>query len=766
MPASSAPDVLTGIRSLLTDVSTLATVLGFGAVGVFVAAKFVATRLLATIYELVERRQLGSQYDTMRKLAIEDGAFDPKKNIRLYPILMESVTDANRALIVSNTERLAARLNRLASGSTKLRNKDLLSSETLLLPFCFSRDIDGCSLDLEEFSATVLRPAPEGPGSPGNRRHLLLASAGFGKSLTCLAMEKDAREDDVLGDRLIFMVTAEDFADHEQHSSGSATLGDEWWSVNLFASRLGWRSPSELQRRALRREIQDNAVILIDGLDEIAARLDSSSFELFLQSWLFLQARLVTSRASFYRAALEGHPAVRSHERYWLNTPTALAREGFMEGVCLALHGESGGTKFRMLKKLLQDHESLAELTETPLLLMMLLEIDHVERWTGVQIDTVGVYEEFVRQVLDRETLRLQKVISRDTLLAIYQEMAWLLISADSRDETHSGVTRAQLLEINRRLARRGNGANEQSVLDAIMASPLVLIVASPGLRGVGLQVSFTHYSFPEFLVAQWAFGWMSGDSERGDDFFSQLETPGVSAFLKEYLARSLTHPVTARAIGNRLARKLDALIAAERTAADEGLGRRRTFAAGQVAYYLGMIDDPRTRPALAAMASSDADFWIRRAAAIGLAFGGQSNSLNGLVDEMHHQISKGDFTHARKSIAIDLSFYGDQPFSILDPTGDAGGPTCRRLVTRQCHELCADAEVANRRNCLFNIIYLFRHRPQSKESFVETFRETGPMLWKALDDIENAGAHIPELAEVREIMRELAVHDPRVLTK
>ncbi|HJP67938.1 MAG TPA: hypothetical protein VJ846_03465 [Sphingomicrobium sp.] len=755
----------TQIQAWLNNASALATVLGFGALGVFVALRYSLGRTLAFIWRKVERRRLGGNYDTWRALATEDGTFDPKKSIRLIPVLKNKVEQASQAIRKVANERLSRRLRRLASGSTRLTNQDLLSDPALLLPISFGRNEGEEHLSLEQlltqlFDASVEPSVGEPQNAQPRLKVLLLGAAGLGKSMTCLALEAAIQRARFGNAKWALLVTAQDFGRvGPSPSEGSADrVGDEDWCLELLLARLAWASPSELSRRAVLRELLDNSICIIDGLDEIASRIGKAAFEQFLHSWLADRAVVMTARTSFFHAALQGHPAVKGHLRLSLCPPPLEARHAFIQSVCEKIYPAAAAARVSTLERLLAQYPNIETISETPLLLMMLTEIESFDEWMLARVDGVRVYEEFVRQVLDREAARLGDLVPDDQLRAIYQDMAWTLFKGWHGTEVRVGITTAELWSLVATRIGSSNDVEMNAFVEAFLASPLINVTGSDGFRRLALRIAFSHESFAEFLVAQWSFSWMSGDSERGGEFFSYLENPGVSAFLKEYLERTRFNDALQRAIALRLSEQLTKRLEAEKASSDEALARNRVFAAGQMAYYLGMVNDDAGKSLLGRLTAPGNDFWVRRAACIGLAFGGDRAPLDQLINEMRAQVQEDDYTLARKSIAIDLSFYGDQEFDPNDATNDLGGESCQRLVTQQCRELCFDAEAANRRNCLFNLVYLYRHRPLSKPSFIAAMQESGPMIWDALLEMRSSQSPDPEVAEVIEIMETLDI--------
>lgn len=758
----------TQIQAWLNNASALATVLGFGALGVFVALRYSLTRTLAFVWRKVERRRLGANYDTWRVLAAEDGAYDPKKSIRLIPTLESKVTQARQAIRQIVNERLSRRLGRLASGSTRLTNQLVLSDPALLLPISFRPSDSEQRESLEQLLARLFGPATEPtvqaavrrPSGQKALRVLLLGAAGLGKSMTCLALEKAIQGGGFGNRKWVFLIAAQDFGRVGQsHSDGSPDrIGDEEWCLELLLARLGWNSPSELSRRAVLREMLDNAICIVDGLDEISSRIGKAAFEQLLQSWLAERAVVLTARTSFFHAALQGHPAVKGHLRLSLCSPSLDARHAFIRSVCERIYPTTAQARISTLERLLAQYPNIETISETPLLLMMLTEIESFDQWMLARVDGVRVYEEFIRQVLDREASRLGDLVPYHQLRVIYQEMAWTLFKGWHGTEVRVGITSAELRSLVATSASSSDEAQLNTFVEAFLASPLISVTGAEGLRRFALRIAFSHESFAEFLVAEWAFSWMSGDSDRGGEFFSYLENPGVSAFLKEYLDRTRVNDALQQAIAVRLSEQLTERLGAEKASSDEALARSRIFSAGQMAYYLGMVNDTAGKDLLGNLTAPATDFWVRRAACIGLAFGGDRAPLDQLINEMRAQIQNDDYTLARKSIAIDLSFYGDQEFDPNDATNDIGGESCQRLVTQQCRELCFDAEAANRRNCLFNLVYLHRHRPLSKDSFIATMRESGPMIWDALLEMKKSEAPDPEVDEVLEIMKALDI--------
>ncbi len=727
-----------------------AAVIGVTAMGVLAGAWLGVKWVIRKLAERSDRKVFGGDYLILRRDAQRDGSFDTKGLTSLRTAIRVRSDELSQMVRRSVQEEMRQETSRLAAGSASVSYGEILAGAPLLMP-CGTVTLDGtprlevAGLVKESAEARI----PIDRSAPGYQRTLLLGKAGEGKSLLCLQAKYKLMNSQSGQAPWCLVISARDFEGDRPHDSD---IGSREWCGRRIADRYVGGEPSPLEVRLLSELADSSAVLIVDGLDEIGQLLTYAELQSLLSSWLFARVAIATARLSFYYSHLLSARPLDGMRLLLLGTPTEASRKAFVRALCGRQRNADPGKVCALVLDMLGRLPSMAELTKTPLLLLMAAEVAAQAPEGPPFLDAIGVYERFVQEFVTKEVERSHKRISPTLMNHLVEDVAWLAFSSRN---TQAGLPRVGQAGLRACIAQTF-GSGDQDALDHIanaLSTSALLSVPPSDRRGGG--VVFNHETFAEFLIARRLYAWLLGDRSTGSDFFEHIETPEISFYVKEYLARLRAESEALRAGRVRLSQLVEDLSRARQSATDETKARLAAFALGQAAYYLGMVAGPEERKTLREFAHGETDFWVRRAAAIGLAMGGDASDYHALIDEMRGGIEAGDYTLSRKSIAMDLGFYGDQPFDRLDPSRDCGGEACRRLVTRVAHQARFAVEFANWRSDLFDLVYLGKYRSESKREFESVLREVRGSLEESLAVIEatSENSKYPEIREVREML-------------
>jgi hypothetical protein len=736
MFAVAQQDLVGSFTHYFSSVEAIAALLGLSGLGVVAAMRASYRWTAATTHRRRDRHKLGDRdYATWQRLARQSGMDLQHRSLAWHIEAAGKELDARvtDALTIEIDERLA----RPASGSIDLTYSDLLETKDLLIEQDFAT-ADGQVLAGGAAHLPLVRLNPPA-------RLLVVGEAGTGKSLMCRGIEHAWLDTGTPG-LWLFTIEPTDVGGGEPGSA--QTIGSKEWVLEIIRRRLlGDLSPFE--RKVLSDRLDSALDLMIDGLDEIADHLAPTDSERFLNSWAMRHASLVTVRTSFYEAFLIGSNTLAGFNIVFAQETAEQQVLRFIDALSSRMYPPDEAKVHSAAAKALRLRaDAVRELTHNPLLLTMYVSLR--EFHDSEAVDVATVYREFVRQSLSRERAEGRTTLPLEILTSALCEAAWLVFRRRS-----SFATRNMLLDAVTALTEV-SPADRYAVVKDLEACSLLALRRAPLAAAEDYRASFYHKSFEDYFVARRVEDWLCGrGGDRGEDFFYHIDTPEVTFFLKEAISKVVSDPVLQEDASARLQAVLLRLLSDRRAAADEVAARTSAFAAGQVAYYLGILGEPAVQRWLEEIVESEEDFWIKRAAVIGLAFGGDKEPCHQFIDDMTESMERGDLAMARMNIAIELGFYGDQKFDPLDPTRDAGGDTCRRLVARSILELGMDIEAANWRMILFNLTYLAQHRGASREAFWEEIEPRRTELLSALhamqDDPERSA--YPEIGQLIQIL-------------
>lgn len=748
------------VSELLKLAVTYGPVVGITAVGLAAGSWQVVKFTVRKIGEASDKRSFGNEYYTLKLQAERDRCFD-QNGIRS---LKQSIRARKKELFGAITSLLESEtrgeMEQLAPGSSRLRYRDILSGPPFLMA-CSTHGPEGerrpsVADYLLQLEALFDEAGPHSGPTLRRQKLLILGGAGDGKSLFCLRIRRAAASvRDQSRSNWCLQISASDFDFTPQVLAGASDIGSRIWCGKLLALRLGSTEPTALETRLLVDLLAERGIIIIDALDEIAQRLTRSQMATLLKSWVLQHAVIVLARSSYYDAALRGVPEISAFDPIIIDTPSDHARRSFVRAFCRQFGTSQAEEDAADIIRSFDAFPGLSQLAKTPLLLLMASELGIDGHVIGKTADVISIYEKFVGQFIERDIRRGHDEISPRAMNELLQDIAWEVFKR--RQETKGDVAAIEVGTLNKLIRDRIVGLDGQAIerVRELLASCAIMSARSSMAGGEIRTFKFNHETFTEFLAAARLNDWLLGRRSEGDDFFEAIESPGLSYFVKEYFGRLKSDAEGRQIARRRLFSQYERLSAQRQSLTNESTARIASFATGQIAYYLGMIAEGSDRDTLMSAAYGDPDFWVRRAAAIGLAFGGDGTAYDALIDEMRGGIAIGDFSLCRKHIAIELGFYGDQEFNRCDPTLDRGEASCRGLVSRVAEQAAFAVEQPNWRVDLFDLVYLANHRPAAQAEFYAVVREVKPKLEAYLRVIEKVRSDrdYPEIAEVKAIL-------------
>lgn len=731
------------LRHFFSELVNLIPLLGLSVVGLVTVVWQVVAWLRDRIGRRIDKRRLGEHYATWKRLA-EQSHLDKARG-SITRAIDSTKLDLGATAVASLKKEISARLDRSASGTIDLTYKDLLTTPGLIIPIHF---IDTQGNVVAFLNQDERPPFPVAQGALSNTpvNNLLVGPAGTGKSLLCRSLEYRWA---TKVDPSIWLITIgpTDFVEG-RITHGGGGVGSREWLISALADRWFEEPLSAFEKRAFAELLDEHARILVDGVDEIADLLRLSEMENFLKSWVVARAEVSTVRTSYFESAISTSPAAGRFRVAFCEEATEARIIRFVVDLCERIYPQSEArSRVAVVQEIRERAPDLRELTHNPLLLTMVVSLRNLT--PGVRrVDVSTVYREFVRQSLVRDKSVRETNLSVDTVIEILCEFAWIRF----RQVGNAAMGKSSLLAAVSCVPDI-EGAARRAAAEAIESCPLLTLEPPLATSHDEFNARFYHKSFEDYFVARRVEDWLFGRSQRGEDFFDYIETPEVTFFVKESTLRLADQESARRQAADRLRQALWDKLHSRREVADERTARTMNFAAGQIAYYLGMIGDTEIKRSLEDAIAEEPDFWVKRCGVIGLAFGGEPKMFHEFIDQMRSEIEADDFTSTRKNIGVELGFYGDQDFDRLDPTRDAGGDSCKHTVGRSLLELRLDVEAANWRMILFNLLYLARYR--APECFYREIAERKDELRKILlmMAVDPNRAKYPEISELLGIL-------------
>lgn len=737
------------VKSHFGQISTVLTIVGFSLVGLITSIIKIVNFIIRKKNARKDKKYFGGNLEIIRSLAVRDGCYNLKESKSLKKSFIEKKDFIIQKIRKTVYDKVELDISQIASGSSTIKFKEIINDNFLLLDSNIRNINSGRQTKFSSFINELKNYKDK--SFVNFNKALLIGDAGEGKSLVCFVLRNKLKDLD--SNKWVLFISHKDFL-----NNASISLGSEEWLSRLVASQIGIHSPSDLDLRVIDEIIKESSIIIIDAMDEIAQKISRERNSEFINSWCFKSSLLITTRETHFYSSLLGLHEIREFDVLSIEPTNYTDRQQFIEGVCKRLYSDNNYlVPYQRVIYLINNFSAIAQITQTPILLLMLCELA-VKGNLDESLTTVTIYEHWVHEFTIKEIEKSHKGMSYSELLSLLEDIAWkLFLQINEGYISNFALTEDSIKDILSNKYHHLNFDEQIKITKLIVNSPLLTSLPTKTKRESS-QILFRHESFFEYLIASRVNAWLLGNRTSGEDFFEMLETPGIAFFIKEYFLKIKESPEYCYISNRRLLQYLEQLLTSRSRKTEELKVRLATFTAGQVAYHLGIISDKISSDKLIELCISEEDFWIKRCLVIGMMFGGNDKPYHDFIDAMRAGIEKGDFSLSRRNMAIELGFYGDQEFNKFDPTLDLGGSQCRRFLTRAVIELSLLVEQSNWRLELFNILYLWKHRPVSENDFINTVREIYSKLENGVSKVEliNKRHSFPEIQEAKEMLQTL----------
>ncbi len=648
-----------------------------------------------------------------------------------------------RGQLTTFQDYTVALLNRLSSrfvaGSERVRLHHLFEGSKLFRRFRWR------SAGLKEPTEELLPMLANSAESRSAARYLILSDPGVGKSTLLIAVFwwMSSREDSTCIDlpRFPILLDARDYI-------GVEGFGSVDWLVTyldrLFGVAIEWTGIPVTKGRGPKA----TPVILLDSLDEYLAGMPPSKAEREVAKTLFREARLISCRLQFFERFLAKGDFAETVDKIEILPWKWPDIEEYARGY-VAQFGRFSGTTDQLIEQLAS--LPLLDVCSVPLRLNMMLEVWGTGEGAVEQLTSLAsLYAEYVFSWLSREAGRPGSVLNVDEKLHLLREVAWQSYEY-SKGIGSTRLNREELRKIVKLCGFQSCFAEDQ-VLDDLQYRTLFIHEAVPLITGEG-ALSFAHKSFQEFLVASHLFEQLLHDAGKAVIDFGTPISPEVSEFLKEIIAGANADPgLRERAIDGAVRAFLESSELASQNEQDE-----RRLARQQLAYYLGNLRSDRATEFLRRRLDLEVDPFTRRGIIIGLAFGGYSELITSYVDRLRSERAQEHGAEAienQVNLGFHLSFFGDQPFDVLQPERDQGLPHCDKTIKRLIYQLRTNVDRASWRLNLYTILDFTSNRLSSRDSCLESLKECLADLRRVLKNLANDPEcrEWPEIDELRKL--------------
>lgn len=639
-----------------------------------------------------------------------------------------------------------------SAGSPRVSNQQLINGSNTLIDLPLS-GLSGDETSISQFHESWL--------SECDVHHFIHGDAGSGKSFFNMVLEHEVNTDKSNSRESVVVFRPQDFSRKVTTSlnNESLTIGSLDWCVEEVISKFyKLEDTTDLLALVVRRFVQDEAIIIIDGLDEIMETLSFDNRIDFIRTWIFQNSRIIFCRSSFYEANLFRNAAI-SHRKIWqMSAPDEDSTTRFLTSLSELLV-EGTTVEATDIVSTIENSQISRDILNNPLVLTMACDVVSEGHEFGDVLDQYDLYEIFLVRIAQREIMKSKFECSYNTIMELIEDVAWSLAQIDYFDLQRDGLFDEK--DILRSLGsnrERFTKTEKASLVALIERLPIFAIEITPSYK-LESRYSFRHQSFQDFLVARRVIGFGLGLNKKGMDFFFQIESPSVSNFLKQRLKSLLSHTSDRYTLSENFRELLTSWLAQSDSSSSSGENRSIEFAAGQTAYYYGMICNAEQSDELVSL-TSHRSFWLRRSAAIGLAFGGRDAAMIELVSELWSDFDSGAAGISSSNMAIELGFYGDQIFEEQDPTLDQGLPNCDKTIAQIGSQLGQNIEFPSWRLDLFAVIYLLEKRGVSKDSARISFEKNFEKFQDWQRDMM-ALKEVRDTREFKELSRVIDAYNP-----
>jgi hypothetical protein len=661
----------------------------------------------------------------------------------------ESVMDLLCSRLRIVCDEIAARR---VAGSERLRISDLVDSADLLMPFNLAADANlDPDADLPDLIA-----AWAASQSQQSRRVLALAPPGYGKStLATVLFLRLAQQ--VIDGRINLVPILIDLRDYRAELY-SPHFGSRAWVSDRLADLVGRPvSPSFRFNGEQGTAESINTAIILDSVDEFLASKLQPEINSLLSSFLVQRADLVCCRTQFYERFI-AREQISYHDTTRLLPATDQSVVAYVRAYYRYFLGAERGTRSADdFLAVLRASPNLAALCSVPLRLNMALDIFLAKSSDLSAVNGIlPLYHGYVSGLLRREAARAGSVLPAEEKLSLLEKLAF-----EFYDERSLGTNEEAQLTIDefyrtiRDYHPRRDDLSAEQIAEDLRSHSLLYIDGASFSQFEPGTLRFVHKSFQEYLVASYVFHSMLASPQACIRAFQSYFTVEIGEFLKEYLQgadRRMRGIVGANGLAAYELSSHDPRAPESKQARD----RTRRSVLG---YYLGNLGLPEIRAALREKLLIEPDRWIRRSLTIGLGIGGEPSVIDNYVEVLAcERDGPGPYPENDVNNGFNLTYFGDQPFDLLHPEIDRGGPRCAKTISWLIYSLQAESDRGSWRLDLYSILDIWYHRQPSQEECEVVLRDNLPVLTRLYGYLSSLPEfrHWPEVRRLADLINKL----------
>lgn len=625
-----------------------------------------------------------------------------------------SETPTNQpAQLKRKIEKEKARIfNRFVSGSNLLRIGDLIYHTGLLVPFKWSR-LGSKTIEKETAIDYILSGIRSG-------RFLILSNPGVGKSTLTYKIFNDISNIQLEGKRWLSPIHI-DLRDY----LGDPEFGEREW-MDKFLDQ--WLEEDLLAEDILMRNERKPLLeyfIILDSLDEFLANLTISEITSVLNRYIFQIANIVTCRSQFYDRYLSMSNFSAQFGKINLLPWDVKDWEQYVTNYFHFCYPESDEQSIELSREKIRLSPQLQELSHVPLHLNMILDVLPNTQFVPESIeDLLALYNAYLHNWLSREASKGGSILDVDEKFQLLEEISWYFYDEGRIGEISS--LRFSISETRNFLQERPSllfGYNVNDVIRDLCFRSILLTQPLGHSDAEVTSIRFIHKSFQEFFIARYLYHCVTRSGNAAAVAFRKPISPEVSEFLKQFKTRINRSPqlleIAVKNFITAIKLNTDPLQTSEISPARTRISRQH------LCYHLGSMRSVEASKYLRELLRQLDDLWTKRGIIIGLSFGGDDDLYHSYISHLREmRTTQGDSAENTVNIGTQLSFFGDQPYDILNPDVDQGLPKCESTIRKLVHQMGTEIDRGSWRLDLFTIIDLFYYREVSKENARTTILE------------------------------------------
>ncbi|MEO8972030.1 MAG: NACHT domain-containing protein [Ktedonobacteraceae bacterium] len=380
------------------------------------------------------------------------------------------------------------------------------------------------------------------------------------------------------------------------------------------------------------------AIFFFDGFDEIRGEITQHAINERASCKIFQYASLLSCRKSFFEHYLSMSP-LQEYYSHQVELQPLVFDDPMTDYITMFCQRQAHTAPERIIEAIQMSPE-LLDLTQRPLLLIMILEVLTEPRETADgQWSITKLYRRYTEQWLKHEASKPDSALKWNEKVILLQEIAWKTSAGYSSqrasfrlEELHTFVRTALPHYV---------GKNEAQLLDDLCFRTLLGSVG-------GSRYIFLHKSFQEYYAARYVFECMCHqDKLEVIEQVLRASLPfDIATFLKKMLRESLSHEKAVIA-----ANLMNIYLRNQKQTQEQPTIRQHAT------YYLSNLRTELAAHFLEQICQEESDRWVQRGIMLGLAlYYGRTDML-----ERYMHIIRHDIQAAAVNTRYHLIYYSDQ---------------------------------------------------------------------------------------------------------